>query len=60
MSRWLRFLPVVVVLVLIGAFVWRLANPPDSTVIVCIQWRVSSGYETKSRPTAPNNWFMIM
>ena len=32
MSRSLRFLPVVIVLLLIGAFVWRLANPPDSTV----------------------------
>ena len=32
MSRSLRFLPVAVVLILIAAFVWRLANPPDSTV----------------------------
>ena len=32
MSRSLRFLPVAIVVVLIAAFVWRLANPPDSTV----------------------------
>ena len=32
MSRRLRFLPAVVFLVLIAVFVWRLANPPDSTV----------------------------
>jgi cytochrome c biogenesis protein CcmG/thiol:disulfide interchange protein DsbE len=32
MSRSLRFLPVAVVVILIAAFVWRLANPPDSTV----------------------------
>ena len=32
MSRSLRFLPVAVVVVLIAAFVWRLANPPDTTV----------------------------
>jgi cytochrome c biogenesis protein CcmG/thiol:disulfide interchange protein DsbE len=32
MSRSLRFLPVAVVLILIAAFVWRLANPPESTV----------------------------
>jgi cytochrome c biogenesis protein CcmG/thiol:disulfide interchange protein DsbE len=31
-SRSLRFLPVAVVLILIAAFVWRLANPPDSSV----------------------------
>ena len=33
MSRSLRFLPVAIVVVLIAAFVWRLANPPDSTVL---------------------------
>ena len=32
MSRSLRFLPVAVVVILIAAFVWRLANPPDTTV----------------------------
>jgi len=32
MSRWLRFVPVAIALVLIAAFVWRLANPPDTTV----------------------------
>jgi len=32
MSRWLRFLPVAIVVILIAAFVWRLSNPPDSTV----------------------------
>jgi cytochrome c biogenesis protein CcmG/thiol:disulfide interchange protein DsbE len=32
MSRTLRLLPVVVVVLLIGAFVWRLSNPPDSTI----------------------------
>ena len=32
MSRSLRFLPVAMVVVLIAAFVWRLANPPDSRV----------------------------
>ena len=32
MSTWVRFLPVAVVAVLVVALVWRLANPPDSTV----------------------------
>lgn len=32
MSRTLRLLPVIIVVLLIGAFVWRIANPPDSTI----------------------------
>jgi cytochrome c biogenesis protein CcmG/thiol:disulfide interchange protein DsbE len=32
MSRTLRLLPVVIVMLLIAAFVWRIANPPDSTI----------------------------
>ncbi len=31
-SKWLRFLPVVLVALIVGAMVWRLANPPDPTV----------------------------
>ncbi len=32
MSRGLRLLPVIVAALLIGAFIWRIANPPDSTI----------------------------
>ena len=33
MSRkWLRFIPVMFVVLLVGALVWRLANPPDTNV----------------------------
>ena len=32
MSRALRLVPVIVAALLIGAFVWRIANPPDSTI----------------------------
>ena len=32
MSRWLRFLPVVLVALIVVAFVWRLANPPTETI----------------------------
>jgi cytochrome c biogenesis protein CcmG/thiol:disulfide interchange protein DsbE len=32
MSRILRLLPVAIAALLIGAFVWRIANPPDSTI----------------------------
>jgi cytochrome c biogenesis protein CcmG/thiol:disulfide interchange protein DsbE len=32
MSRALRLLPVIVAALLIGAFVWRIANPPDSAI----------------------------
>ena len=32
MSKWLRFLPVAIVAMLVAALVWRLANPPDSIV----------------------------
>lgn len=32
MSRALRLLPVVIAALLIGAFVWRLVNPPDSKI----------------------------
>ena len=54
MSRWLRFLPVVVVVVLIGAFVWRLANPPDSTVPSRMVGRPLPAFELAAIvPTAP-------
>lgn len=32
MTKWLRFLPVLLLALVIGALVWRLANPPDSTI----------------------------
>jgi cytochrome c biogenesis protein CcmG, thiol:disulfide interchange protein DsbE len=32
MTGWPRFLPIVLLAVIVGAMVWRLANPPDSTV----------------------------
>lgn len=32
MSRTLRLLPVVIAALLIGAFVWRIANPPDTAI----------------------------
>jgi cytochrome c biogenesis protein CcmG/thiol:disulfide interchange protein DsbE len=32
MSNWLRYLPVAIVALIVGALLWRLANPPDSTV----------------------------
>ena len=32
MSRWVRFLPVVLLGLFVVAVVWRLANPPDSTI----------------------------
>ena len=32
MKRWIRMAPVAIVLLVIAGFVWRLANPPDSTV----------------------------
>ena len=32
MSRWLRFAPLVVVVLVVGALVWRLATPADTTV----------------------------
>ena len=32
MARLLRFLPVLVLLLVIGGMVWRLANPPDTTI----------------------------
>ena len=54
MSRWLRFLPVVVVVVLIGAFVWRLANPPDSTVPSRMVGRPLPAFQLAAIvPTAP-------
>lgn len=30
--KWLRFMPVLSVVLIVAALVWRLANPPDSTV----------------------------
>ena len=30
--KWLRFLPVVLVVVIVGALVWRLANPPQTEI----------------------------
>ena len=30
--RWVRFAPVVLVVLIVAALVWRLANPPDTTV----------------------------
>ena len=32
MSKWLRILPVGVLALIVGAMVWRLANPPDTTI----------------------------
>ena len=32
MSNWLRILPVGVLALIVGAMVWRLANPPDTTI----------------------------
>ena len=32
MSKWLRFVPVAIVALIVGALVWRLANPPDPTI----------------------------
>jgi cytochrome c biogenesis protein CcmG/thiol:disulfide interchange protein DsbE len=32
MSRWLRLLPVALLILVIAGFVWRLANPPDEVV----------------------------
>ena len=33
MSRkWLRFIPAVFVVLLVGALVWRIVNPPDTNV----------------------------
>ena len=32
MSRAIRFLPVIVLLLFVAAVAWRLANPPDSTI----------------------------
>ena len=32
MSRWIRFLPVAMLALVIVALVWRLANPPDTTI----------------------------
>ena len=32
MSKWLRILPVAVLALIVGAMVWRLANPPDTTI----------------------------
>ena len=32
MNKWLRFLPVVVLGLIVAAMVWRLANPPDTTI----------------------------
>lgn len=32
MKLWLRLLPVAVLLILVGGFVWRLANPPDELI----------------------------
>lgn len=32
MSRWLRIVPVVLVVLLVGSLVWRLAHPPDTAV----------------------------
>ena len=32
MSKWLRFLPVGILGVLVAAMVWRLANPPDTSI----------------------------
>ena len=32
MSRWLRLLPVIVLVLVIAGFVWRLSNPPDEVV----------------------------
>jgi cytochrome c biogenesis protein CcmG/thiol:disulfide interchange protein DsbE len=30
--KWLRFVPVILVVLLVGALVWRLVNPPDTNV----------------------------
>ena len=32
MSKWLRFLPMAILALIVGAMVWRLANPPDTTI----------------------------
>ena len=32
MSKALRFVPVAIVVLILGALVWRLANPPDATI----------------------------
>ncbi|HUG45570.1 MAG TPA: DsbE family thiol:disulfide interchange protein [Sphingomicrobium sp.] len=32
MSGWTRFLPIALLALIVGALVWRLANPPDTTV----------------------------
>ena len=32
MSKWLRFLPVAILGLIVAAMVWRLANPPDTTI----------------------------
>ena len=54
MSRSLRFLPVAIVLALIGAFVWRLANPPDSTVPSRMVGRAVPSFQLAAAvPTAP-------
>jgi cytochrome c biogenesis protein CcmG, thiol:disulfide interchange protein DsbE len=54
MSRSLRFLPVAIVLVLIAAFVWRLANPPDSTVPSRMIGRPVPAFQLAAAvPTAP-------
>jgi cytochrome c biogenesis protein CcmG/thiol:disulfide interchange protein DsbE len=30
--RWLRFVPLILIALVVGALVWRLANPPDSVI----------------------------
>lgn len=32
MTKWLRFLPAVLLLLIVGALVWRLANPPETAI----------------------------
>lgn len=32
MSRWLRFAPIALLALIVAAMLWRLANPPDTTV----------------------------
>jgi cytochrome c biogenesis protein CcmG/thiol:disulfide interchange protein DsbE len=52
--RWLRFLPVALVVLLVGALVWRLANPPDTNVeSEMIGSRVPTFAETKALAGKP-------
>ena len=46
MSKWLRFLPVLLLVLVVGALVWRLANPPDTTICTCANPSASSALRT--------------